>query len=209
MTHFHDVSFPLAIGFDARGGPVRTTEITPLASGREHRSTPHADARRRYNAALGLKSLDDIHTLIAFFEARRGPLYGFRFRDPMDHASGAPGATLSSGDQIVGTGDGVETQFQLVKSYGDQAGDYSRIITKPVLGTVLLAVSGESVNGTVDGLTGLVTLDAAPANGAIVSAGFQFDVPVRFDTEHLNISLESFKAGSAEAVPLLEVASDA
>ena len=205
MTDFHDVDFPLTLSFGARGGPVRRTDITQLANGGEHRSSPHTGSRRRYDAGAGIKSLYDIHALIAFFEARSGQQYAFRFRDPMDHRSGLPAATLSASDQQIGVGDGAETQFQLVKAYADAGGEYVRAITKPVSGTVLAAVNGQTEAVSVDALTGRITFAAPPVNGALITAGFQFDVPVRFGTDHLDISLESFGAGKAESIPLIEV----
>ena len=133
---FHDIDFPLSLAFGASGGPTRQTEITELASGAEHRNSPHAHSRRRYNAGLGIKSLDDLSTVIAFFEARRGSLFGFRFRDPVDHLSCAPTDMPSPTDQNIGTGDGETTRFMLVKNYGDASASYARPITKPVISSV-------------------------------------------------------------------------
>jgi len=147
-----------------------------------------------------------VATLIAFFEARQGQLYGFRFRDPMDHRSGAPSQTLSASDQAIGVGDGLETEFQLVKTYADIAASYVRPITKPVLGTVLVAIDGQvETNFTADGLTGVITFTNPPDAGAIITAGYQFDVPVRFDIAQLDLTLEAFGAGEIASVPLIEV----
>lgn len=205
MTDFHDAVFPLPLAFGARGGPHRKTDIVPLASGAEHRNSPHALSRRTYDAGAGLKTLADIQTLTAFFEARRGQHYSFRLRDPLDHQSGPAGNTLSAEDQEIGIGDGLQTAFQLTKTYGDSAGIYVRPITKPVAGTLMIAVNGEIVSAVVDPLTGIVTFADAPVHGAIISAGFQFDVQVRFAADHLDISLESFGAGKALSVPMVEV----
>lgn len=203
MTDFHDVAFLLPLAFGARGGPSRKTEIARLASGHEHRNSPHAYSRRRYD--VGVKSLEDMQVLIAFFESRGGQQYAFRFRDPVDYHSGLPGSTVSPSDQQIGVGDGIQTEFQLMKSYSDSAGTYERIITKPVMGTVLVAIDEITTSVTVDPLTGMVTFDTAPSNGAIISAGFQFDVPVRFDTDVLDVSLEAFGAGQALNIPIIEV----
>lgn len=205
MTDFHDVVFPLPLAFGARGGPRRKTDIVQLASGAEHRNSPQALSRRIYDAGAGLKTLADIQTLIAFFEARGGQRHSFRLRDPMDHRSGPAASVLSAQDQQIGVGDGIQTEFQLIKTYGDDAGTYVRAITKPVAGTVLAAVNGAATPANVDPLTGVLTFGQAPASGAIISAGFQFDVLVRFDTDHLDISLESFGAGKAVSVPMVEV----
>lgn len=200
---FHEVSLPARLAFGSTGGVERRTEVVTLASGHERRSTPWASGRRRYLIGAGLRSLDDMAALTAFFEARQGRLYGFRFRDFADFKSCAPGAEPGPGDQQIGTGDGIETRFQLAKAYGGQV----RTIAKPVEGTVQVAVDGvEAVGGWgVDLTTGEVTFDVAPAEGAPITAGFQFDTPVRFDADRLEITLETFGSGRMVAMPLIEI----
>jgi len=208
MTDFHDISFPFPLAFGASGGPSRVTEITPLASGAEHRNTPHATSRRRYNAGAGIKTLDQLHELITFFEARRGQLHSFRFRDPMDFKSCKPSEILSAGDQVIGLGDGVKTQFQIIKSYQDSGGEYERIITKPVAESLLIAINGTELptaQYSLDAMTGLITFLAPPDVGSVITAGFIFDVVVRFDTDGLDLALEAFGAGQAVNIPLIEV----
>lgn len=206
MSQFHDVTFPFSVALGARGGPVRRTEIVPLASGREERNSPSAHSRRRWNAAPGIKTLDDIAILTAFFEARRGQLYGFRFRDPVDHVSG-PGVTPM--DQSLGIGDGATTIFQLIKRYEDAGSIYDRPICKPVADSVRIAVDGiEQTDGTdfsVDTDTGEVSFTSPPVTGSVLTAGFRFDVPVRFDADRLDISLEGFEAGEVADLPLIEI----
>jgi uncharacterized protein (TIGR02217 family) len=147
--------------------------------------------------------------LTAFFEARRGRLYGFRFRDFADYASCAPGGTPGASDQALGEGDGAQTVFRLVKRYGDDGGEaVERPITKPVERSLRVAVGGVELAAgafAVDATTGEVTLDVAPAEGVAVTAGFLFDTPVRFDADRLEVTLESFDAGRMAAVPLVEV----
>lgn len=205
---FHDVRMPARLAFGSTGGVERRTEIVTLASGYERRSTPWAQGRRRYLIGANLRSLDDMAALTEFFEARRGRLYGFRFRDFADFKSCAPGAVVEAGDQALGTGDGVRTRFDLVKRYGEGEDALERRIRKPVAGTVRVAVAGVELDGgefAVDAATGEVTLAAAPPVGAAVTAGFEFDVPVRFDADRIEVTLESFEAGRMAAVPLIEV----
>ena len=204
MSAFHDVRFPLAIGLLARGGPRRKTEITPLASGREARNSPWAHSRRAWDAAPGVRSLEDAATLIAFFEARRGRLHAFRFADPLDHKSCAPGAEPEPGDQSLGVGDGVRTVFPLVKRYGDGAGAWVRPIPKPVAGTLVAAVNGVA-QAAILGAQGRAVFALAPPSGASVTAGFRFDAPARFDADRLEMSLEGFGAADVGPVPLVEV----
>lgn len=208
---FHDIRFPLEIAFGATGGPERRTEIVTLGSGAEERNTPWAGSRRRYNAGYGLHSLDDVHELIAFFEARQGRLIGFRWKDRADWKSCAPGASVTPLDQTIGTGDGVTADFALAKTYASGVGSYVRAITKPVAGSVGVAVAGvEQVEGTdftVETSTGIITFVSGhePASDASVTAGFAFDVPVRFDTDFLEINLAAFEAGSIPHIPIVEV----
>ena len=205
MSDFHNIRFPFAVAIGAVGGPQRRTEIVTLISGREERNSPWADSLRRWDAGPGVKSLDDLNTLIAFFEARRGRLHGFRFRDPIDNRSCAPSAVPSMLDQLIGTGDGVTTAFQLVKTYASGAESWARTIAKPVEGTVVVAVDGVEAAVSIDHTTGQVSFVVPPADGAAITAGFAFDCPVRFDTDQLDIALDAVGAGEAPSVPLVEL----
>jgi len=207
LIPFHEVRFPTAIAFGASGGPERRTEVVTLGSGHEERNSRWADSRRRYNAGYGVRSLDDLHEVIGFFEERRGRLYGFRWRDRTDFKSCAPGATPAATDQTIGTGDGARTGFQLAKRYGSDFAPWLREIRKPVDGSVVIAVDGETrADGWLcDPASGMVTFATAPEEGAVVTAGFLFDVPVRFDSDRLEINLTSFAAGEIPAIPLVEI----
>lgn len=204
MSGFDEVLLPLPFALGASGGPERRVDIVTLGSGREARNTPWVHGRRRYDIGGAVRTLDELHELVAFFEARRGPLRGFRFRDPFDWKSCAPSVAISPGDQIIGEGDGVRTAFQLIKGYGA----YQRPIRKPVSGSVRVAIDGDELTAdafAVNAATGVVNLDVAPEVGAVVSAGFCFDTPVRFDIARLDLSLDGFGAGRALAVPLVEL----
>ncbi len=206
---FHDVRFPVDLSFGATGGPERRTEIVTLANGFEERNTPWSHSRRRYDAGLGLRSLRDLETLIAFFEERRGQLHAFRWKDWADYSSAPADREPSSVDQVIGIGDGRTDRFQLSKSYGLGQFAYRRPITKPVKGTVLLGVQGVPLevekDFELDGVTGDITLVDPPQPDAVVTAGFEFDVPVRFDFDRLEISLGTFNAGQAPNIPVVEV----
>ncbi|HEX2552064.1 MAG TPA: DUF2460 domain-containing protein [Microvirga sp.] len=206
---FHEVLFPLDVALGSRGGPVRRTDIVTLASGREHRNSRWAGSRRRFDAGLGIRTVDALHAVVAFFEERRGRLHGFRFRDRVDWRSGPPSAAPTSLDQAIGTGDGATTVFPLAKAYGSAHAPYRRTIAKPVAGTVRVAVDGvEQTAGTgfaCNPATGLVTFAVPPGSGANVTAGFDFDVPVRFDTDELEIDLSAFEAGAIPRIPLVEI----
>ena len=205
MQAFHDVRFPLSVAFGATGGPERRTEIVALGSGHERRLQRWSRARRRYDAGAGLRSLDDLHAVVAFFEARRGPLHAFRYHDPIDGRSCPPLAEPRATDQWLGEGDGARRTFALVKRYGEGSDAEVRAITRPVEGSVVAAVDGTLVDAAVDHATGTVTFPAPPLAGASVTAGFLFDVTVRFETDRLVVALAAFAAGEVPSVPLVEV----
>ncbi|RVT85449.1 TIGR02217 family protein [Rhodobacteraceae bacterium CCMM004] len=206
---FHEVRFPANLSFGSVGGPERRTEVVTLANGFEERNTPWAHSRRRYDAGLGLRSLDDVELLISFFEARRGQLYGFRWKDWADYKSALPSRDVTYEDQVIALGDGVRRTFQLIKRYTSGSQSYERPILKPVSGTVGLGIEGdrlrEGVHFEVDTATGIVTLEAVPPAGTEVTAGYEFDVPVRFDTDRIQTSVASFRAGDVPTVPVVEV----
>ena len=206
---FHDVRFPASLSFGALGGPERRTEIVTLANGFEERNTPWAHARRRYDAGLGLRSLDDVETLIAFFEARQGQLIGFRWKDWSDFQSCKPSCEVEAGDQLIALGDGVTITFQLTKTYRSGETIYTRPIKKPVAGSVKVEIGGvlqqQTVDYEVDYATGDLSFTAAPEASAEIRAGFEFDVPVRFDTDSIMTSVSSFQAGEVPNVPVVEV----
>jgi uncharacterized protein (TIGR02217 family) len=206
MPSFHEVQFPLRLALGTSGGPGRRTDIVALSNGRESRNQRWRDARRRYDAGSGVRSVSDLYEVVAFFEARAGQLYGFRFTDPVDFQSCGPEEMVSATDQVLGTGDGERAAFQLVKHYGDAGGSTVRLIAKPQAGSVIVSVNGTpTVDFILDPTTGIVTLVAAPASGAVVRAGFRFDVPVRFDTDRIEVDLKAFQAGSIPSIPLVEV----
>ena len=206
---FHEIRFPANLSFGSVGGPERRTDVVTLSNGYEERNSPWAHSRRRYDAGVGLRSLDDVAALIAFFEARHGRLYGFHWKDWADFKSCLPSAVPGFDDQVVGYGDGQEQVFQLRKAYRSGLETYFRPITKPVMGSVLVGVEGdpqqEGQHWEVDYARGTIRFAAAPAPGLEVTAGFEFDVPVRFDTDRIQTSVASFRAGDVPDVPVIEV----
>ena len=204
---FHEVRFPDNISRGARGGPERRTQIVELASGDEERNASWANSRRRYDVAYGIRRADDLAAVVAFFEARNGRLHGFRYKDWADYKSALPSQAITATDQQIGTGTGSLQTFQLVKRYTSGAQTWVRTIAKPVAGTVRVALGMvEQMSGwTVDTTTGLITFTIAPANSVIVRAGFEFDVPVRFDSDTLDVTLDFERLGSITAIPLLEI----
>ncbi|MDS7596550.1 TIGR02217 family protein [Agrobacterium tumefaciens] len=208
MARFHEVRFPLRLALGTSGGPVRRTDIVNLSSGRENRNQRWKNARRAYDAGSGVRSLADLYEVLAFFEARRGELYGFRFRDPVDFKSCPPGDAPTAIDQKIGTGDGVTATFQLSKTYEDAGGSFTRRIDKPVEGSVQVSVNGVgAIDFSTDHATGVVTFGAehVPPAGAVIRAGFEFDVPVRFAIDRIDVNLTAFEAGRIPSIPLTEI----
>ncbi|MGE4429145.1 MAG: DUF2460 domain-containing protein [Sphingobium sp.] len=206
MQAFDDVLFPLAIGREASVVPAFSTQIVEGVSGHERRSSDWADARLSFDAGPGVRSEGDLIDLIAFFRARRGAARGFRFTDPYDHQSAPLGESVSAIDQRLGTGDGVTSQFRLMKAYGTGADAQARLITRPVAGSIRVAVNGvEQASGWVHAGLGVIAFEEAPADGAMLTCGYRFDVPVRFAEDRLEINRTTFAAGEAPSVPLVEL----
>ncbi|MGH1418217.1 MAG: phage distal tail protein, Rcc01695 family [Hyphomicrobiaceae bacterium] len=208
---FHEVRFPSDISRRAQGGPERRTEVIVLGSGYEERNSRWADSRRRFDAGYGIKSLDDLHSVTEFFEERRGRLYGFRWRDHSDWKSCNPSGVPSADDQLLGLGDGMAVNFQLKKTYGGEFAPWVREINKPVSGSVLVSVAGqqlvEAQDYVIDTVLGVISFLPAsiPSSGDEVRAGFEFDIPVRFDTDRLEVSLQGFQHGAIPNIPIVEV----
>lgn len=204
---FHDIRFPDNISRGARGGPERRTQIVELASGDEERNASWADSRRRYDVSYGIRRADDLAAVVTFFEARNGRLFGFRYKDWGDYKSCLPSETPAPLDQLIGTGDGSRTDFQIVKHYISGPRTWSRTITKPLAGTLKVALAGvEKASGWVaDPATGIITFTTPPASGVAIRAGFEFDVPVRFDSDTLDVTLDIERLGSITSIPLVEI----
>lgn len=205
---FDDIAFPLDIGREASVAPAFSTQVVESVSGHERRNSDWADARLRFDAGPGVRSEADVAGLIHFFRARRGSARGFRFTDPLDNHSAAFGATPGPLDQRLGLGDGATSLFALTKYYGDEAGEdaQARRITRPVAGTIRVAVNGvEAASGWHHVGLGMISFDVAPAAGAVLTAGFRFDVPVRFSEDRLDINRATFAAGEIPSVPLVEI----
>lgn len=195
---FEEVQFPSDISYGANGGPMFLTDVVATVSGYEQRNSKWSQSRAKYNVASGVKTETQWQALIAFFRARRGKAVGFRFKDWSDYGAENVG---------IGTGDGITTDFQLVKLYTSGSVAVSRDITKPVAGTVTIYVDAvlQASGVTVDTTTGIVSFTTAPLIGEVISADFEFDVPVRFDTDEMAISMDSFDAGNWSSIPLIEV----
>ena len=198
MTSFREVRFPDNTAYGATGGPEFATTVVATSAGYEKRNVNWAESRGRWDVASGLKKQAQIDELIAFFRARMGKAYGFRFKDWTDYkAAGQP----------LGIGDDALTQFQLVKQYPSGSVMEVRTITKPVAGTVKVYLDGEEqlAGWSVDTTTGLVTFGTAPAPGVEVTADFAFDVPVRFDTDHMVVTIETYQLHNWQQIPIVEL----
>lgn len=207
MPAFHEVQFPPSISYGSRGGPKRVTQVVTLKSGFEQRNTSWLHSRRSYNAGMGLRKIGDIYDVIQFWEARRGRLYGFRWKDWSDYKSDMKKTSPTPTDVLLDNGNGSKTTFQLLKRYSSGGEEYARPIQKPVVGTVRVSLNNvEATSGwTLDSTTGIITFASAPGSGVQVKAGFEFDVPVRFDDEQIEISLDAFEAGAVPDIKIIEI----
>ena len=195
---FIEVRFPTDIAYGSTGGPEYSTDIVITQSGFEQRNANWSQARAKYNVAHGVKTQAQLDTLIAFFRARKGRADGFRFKDWNDYQATA---------QAIGTGDGSTTVFQLTKLYSSGSTSETRIISKPVAGTINIYLNAvlQSSGFAIDTTTGLVTFTSAPGSGVAITADFQFDIPVRFDTDRLAATIDSYGSQSWKNIPLVEI----
>lgn len=195
---FSETQFPADISYGSAGGPEFSTDVVITHSGHEQRNSNWSQARLRYNVAYGVKTKAQLEALITFFRARKGQAQGFRFKDWTDYEAIG---------QTIGTGDGTETEFQLVKHYSEGVNTHTRIITKPIAASVNIYVDSvlQASGYTLDSASGMVSFDSAPANGEVIQADFEFDVPVRFATDRLSSSLDDYGVYSVRDIPLVEV----
>lgn len=195
---FHEVRFPDDIAYGASGGPAYSTSVVATASGFEQRNANWSAARGKWDVSSGLKQQAQLDILIAFFRARKGKAYGFRFKDWTDYRATGQG---------LGTGDGTTKAFQLIKAYASGAGSETRTITKPVLGTAVPYLGGvkQTSGWSINTTTGLLTFVVAPAQGVAVTADFEFDVPVRFDTDSMDVTIENFNLNQWSSIPIVEI----
>ena len=216
MIPFAEVQFPSEISYGSKGGPVFSTEIITSFSGHEQRCINWAYARSRYDIGSGIKTEEQWHQLIAFFRARRGRAIGFRYKDWSDYRAI---------NQVIGIGDGKATQFQLIKTYksdsdyyeelpGSSHIFYRREIKKPIKNNIFAIYFNSRKIETetetegiywIDFTTGIIEFASPPSQGASITADFEFDVPVRFDTDHLDLQSNSFGASSWNNIPLVEI----
>jgi uncharacterized protein (TIGR02217 family) len=193
---FDEVDFPIALGREASVLAEFSTAIVTAQSGAEQRSPDWESAKMRYDVGPGVRSESDVRALVDFYRARRGPGVAFRFRDPFD---------AEAAGELLDVGDGVRTEFPLVKRYGDEAQAPIRRITRPVAGSVAVAVGGVAVSAWSLLPFGVLSFAVPPGAGAEVRASYAFDVPVRFAEDRLEVSRATFLAGEIASVPLVEV----
>ncbi len=198
MSSFHEVRFPIDIAYGSVGGPEYSTDVIVTHGGNEKRNINWEAARNRYNVAYGVQSQQQLAVLVAFFRARKGKAYGFRFKDWGDY---------QALNQEIGVGDGVEVSFQLVKTYESSVNSESRMISKPIGSTIIIYIDDvlQASGWTLDSSTGIITFDSAPDATAVIKADFEFDVPVRFDTDRLSVTLEDYGTYSLSEVLLVEL----
>lgn len=205
MKAFDDVIYPFALGRSASVAPEFSTSITVTSSGHERRNSLWSDAKIHFDVGPGIRSEHELCELIGFFRARRGAARGFRISDPTDNSSNGMTGTPTMLDQLIGTGDGLAAEFQLVKTYGGSIEPQTRPITRPRAETLLVSVNGNLSSDWFIGEKGILIFNTAPSPGDEIRAGFLFDVPVRFAEDRIDISGVNFEAGEAPSIPLIEL----
>lgn len=188
------------ISYGSSGGPQFSTTILTITSGFEKRKQNWVQVRAEYDVAKAVRTREQMDDLLRFFYCRRGRARGFRYYDWND--AYAENAT-------IGIGNGTRTVWQLFKLYDGGAVTYARPITKPIVGSITgLRLNGveQPTGWSCNHETGLITFNTAPGAGVVISIdGFEFDVPVRFDTDFLNITHDFWETMSAPSIALAEI----
>ena len=210
MAFIETPRFPDSISYGSRGGPLYNTTVIPLFSGHESRNQNWSQSRHKYDASFGIRTQNDLYEVLKFFHAMTGRTHAFRYKDHMDFKSGSPTTAITSLDQQIGIGNNIEVNFQIIKTYTTGSQSYIRTINKPISGTVLIAVNSiTKVEGigndyVINYATGIVTFNVAPANTLVISAGYEFDVPCRFQNDELPLSLDAFEVGNT-SIDIMEI----
>lgn len=202
-TTFLETQFPTSISYGARGGACFSTDITTSFSGYEQRNINWNRSRAKYNISLSNKTKEEIKEVINFFYNVYGKAIGFRFKDWLDYKSDP--------NELIANCNGTQRIFPLIKTYSifNTNKTYTKLITKPVKTTVQLYLDNleqfEDETYTLDYTTGLITFDTIPSSGSILTANFEFDIPVRFDTDELIISSDDLNCNSWSSINLVEL----
>ena len=184
------------------GGARFATDIKMARSGVEFRNRRWAEPLREYSLSFSARDMDDVLAILQFAYKTAGAFHGFRMKDWIDYKSCPPNQTFAFDDQSLGTGDGSTTVFNMNKSYGPT---YSRRIFKPVDGSVVVGIDGsETTQFTIDTTTGIITFNTAPSNGAALTWGGEFDVPVRFEEDILPMLTFYYQKGQTGTIGIKE-----
>lgn len=208
---FEEVRFPTNLSYGTRSAPGFASSLTEVESGADEALSRRSTPRYTYDAKYAIKSYDNLATVVAFFNARKGIATGFRFKDWLDYTSNANGRSAPTNmDVEIGVGDGTSSTFQLVKKYTSGSQTTIRTIKKPVAGSVLIALNGvnQTTGWSVNTTNGVVTFDVAPTLGVSITAGYEHDIPVRFAKEidsGLPQTIETFDSGAIDSIPIVEI----
>jgi len=158
---FYDTNFPDDISYGSRGGPRFDTTVIKLRSGHEQRNANWEYPLHEYDVAYGIRNNTQLGAVRNFFLAMLGRAHSFRFKDWGDYKSTIGASTTAATDQRVSVA-GTSTTgsyWQLQKVYTISSAVFTRTITKPVSGTVSVAVNGHSyraANVSTNTLTGVL-----------------------------------------------------
>lgn len=195
---FLEIRFPESIAFNSSSILEFNTTIIKAKNGYEQRNINWNSNKMKFNIINGIKTKTELDELITFFRNVKGAGYGFRFKDFTDY---------QTENQYIGVGNGETKEFQLIKAY--RVSDnivYYRKITKPVISTVRVFINDiESKDFNIDLTTGLITLNTVPEVNTSIKANFEFDVPVRFENDIMEITMNSINSGNVKEIILTEI----
>lgn len=215
---FHNIRLPKEVEKGAHGGAMFNTTVTQLSSGDEARNINWSADLQEWDIGYGIQTEVDFYIARAFFKARRGRGYGFRFKDWSDF--NVPDVASGLVYETIGLGDGANKDFQSVKTY-EPSGPlpYVRTLTRLVDGAYVDSDTGSNVTNTIKiylngvlqssgftvSTTGLIHFTSAPGMNVIVGLAAEFDIPSRFNVDKFDLSLALFNAGTIQSLPIIEI----
>lgn len=194
---FLEIKFPDSISFNSSTILEFNTTVITSKNGKEFRNVNWNNNKMKFNIINGIKTKTELDEVIKFFRNVKGKAYGFRFKDWTD---------FSATNQQIGIGDGETKEFQLIKTYTINGNTYTRKIKKLVISTIKVFLDGVETNDfSIDLTNGLITFEVAPSDTTIITANFEFDIPVRFNTDLLEITMDSINSGKIKDLELIEI----
>lgn len=201
---FIDELFPVTISKDAESSVAYSTTVVTAKSGRKQKNKNWEYPLNTYDVSFGIRAMQDLEEVVNFFHVAEGKANYFRFKDWADYKSCSVMLQPSSTDQVIGVGDSLQTDFQLVKNYTIGGTTKVRKITHPLINTLEVAIDGVSTTAYSMGDNGLIKFNSAPSSNSQITAGYEYHVPVSFADDTISTQMDNYNNGNI-SLNLVEV----